>query len=149
MSALAMGRLVVEDGCVRLRGSPDHSTLVVWSGEYALQPAGPPGGYKVVNLFTGDSIRIGEEVAMGGGGGDQPPDPRRLHAPIPPKCKGPYFFGGGTQSRASWEAETIQREARWLSERDRIPHAEAVRRLRDQRARGVPAAPPPPPPQRR
>lgn len=139
MTALAMGRLEVVDGCVRLMVGSGRGTLVIWDGSYALDAATEPGVFRIVNRRSGDFVRVGDEVALGGGGGSKP-DPAWLLEPIPEGCRGPYFYGGGTTTRAEWDAERLPHEAKELAARERISLAETTRkveavRLRDRRLR--------------
>lgn len=89
MEALGHGRLELENGCLRL-AMRDGSRLIVWPASAI--PA--PDGRSVMDATTGDGVRVGEEVLIGGGevagiglAG--------LDATVPPQCRGPYWVAGG------------------------------------------------------
>lgn len=99
MSALARGRLVVVDGCLRLQGSDgDAGNLVVWPSSALLEERG--GVIHVRERIGGGSVAVGDTIEMGGGQGDAL-DGAFLTAPVPASCAGPYWFAGSTWRAAS------------------------------------------------
>lgn len=146
--ALAGGRLVVEDGCIRLKGGDAPSTLVIWRGNHALDSS-RPGELRIVDRFSGSFVRVGDEVELGGGGGDRlPVDPSHLEGPIPPACRhGPYWLAGSARLASVARSGQIADAVRWEMQRDGVPYAEALRRVQARiAAGGPPDAPPPAPP---
>jgi hypothetical protein len=92
LTALARGRLVVRNGCIRLVGKEgDDGMLVIW-------PAGSQlvtkGGRQIVVVGGSGAAApvVGSSVSLGGGGSDQLGH-EVLREPLPPTCTGPYFSG--------------------------------------------------------
>jgi hypothetical protein len=101
MLAEIEGELVKTGDCLRLIASPSNTSyLVVWPPGYELDEEGS-------NILIRDNsgqvvARVGEEVYMGGGGGDRetfdgvPGVSKQLAAEIKNSgCPGPYWFSGG------------------------------------------------------
>lgn len=94
MSALARGRLVVVDGCLRLQGADGGpGNLVVWPSSALLEER--DGVIHVRDRVSGGSVAVGETMEVGGGQGDTLDD-SFLTAPVPAACGGPYWYAGST-----------------------------------------------------
>ncbi|PZR82324.1 MAG: hypothetical protein DI537_36835 [Stutzerimonas stutzeri] len=91
LTALARGRLVVRNGCIRLVGKEgDDGMLVIWPAGSQLVTKG--GRQIVVVGGSGRRLFVGSSVSLGGGGSDQLGH-EVLREPLPPTCTGPYFSG--------------------------------------------------------
>jgi hypothetical protein len=91
LTALARGRLVVRNGCIRLVGKEgDDGMLVIWPAGSQLVTKG--GRQIVVVGGSGRRLFVGSSVSPGGGGSDQLGH-EVLREPLPPTCTGPYFSG--------------------------------------------------------
>jgi hypothetical protein len=91
MLILAKGKLVVENGCLRLKPIIGHSRLLIWPYGYSLHTEG-----KIIEVVNGDGktvARVGDTIKVGGGPavsaeiveiytGKQPPD----------ECPGLYWL---------------------------------------------------------
>lgn len=95
MWALARGRLVLKNGCLRLKEG-EESFLLIWPGRY---------GFEVKNriiiikdVYAGlepeARIKLNSEVIVGGG---VVPDAGALVQPLPKDCKGPYWAVGNVE----------------------------------------------------
>lgn len=146
LASLNTGVVELIDGCLRMRDGARRPRVVVWPNEAALDLSSQPGVVRVLYRSTGDSIRAGEKVAFTGPFFDLKSSDQ-LVAPTP-ACPGPYVVVGSFKSWADFEEEMVPREARELAAIERLPYEEAVRRVRERKARGEPRPMPPPPPRR-
>ncbi len=94
MTALAVGELFIQEGCLRLgqRGSRD-SLLVLWQPDYFLNNRN--GMIEILDREGAVVARVGDEIRMGGG--EVPPTAgleQQLREPIPTPCHGPYWVMG-------------------------------------------------------
>ncbi len=88
MAALAVGKLTVQDGCLRI-----NDDLIIWQPDYF--PNDNNGHIEILNRDGKVVARVGEEAQMGGGGIPLNPElERQLREPIPSQCKGPYWLMG-------------------------------------------------------
>lgn len=89
LTALARGRLIVRNGCVRLVGTDGgEGDLVIWPKDSQLITEGRD---QVIAVGGSDQrLRVGSQVQLGGGGSDNIEN-ERLTTPLPPGCGGPYF----------------------------------------------------------
>lgn len=94
MEALLVGKLVVEEGCLRIVGNGGGgSHLVIWQPDYFIN-----NNEGVIELWDreGDVVaRVGEEVRMGGG--EAVLTEKLLHQlrePLSEQCEGPYWLMG-------------------------------------------------------
>ncbi|MFN2125716.1 MAG: hypothetical protein ACK2UP_19655 [Candidatus Promineifilaceae bacterium] len=90
MEALIVGKLVVEDGCLRVRSEND-SHLVIWQADYFLT-----GNHNTLEILdeTGAAVaRIGDMIYLGGGE-QNAVDDNDLRKPVPETCDGPYWRMG-------------------------------------------------------
>lgn len=87
---LRTGTVVLEDGCLRLKGER-RSRVIVWPNEAALDLT-VPGKVRVINRETGKTIEVGKQVDLGGNSGELAEDPEVIGTN--PACPGPYFSMG-------------------------------------------------------
>jgi hypothetical protein len=82
--------LVIEDGCVKLRGSRGPARTILWYQGIKLDR--DEKGLLVRNTFTGGITRFGENAEFGGGGA---PDEyvQREYPEVARRCGSPYAFG--------------------------------------------------------
>ncbi len=90
MTALLIGELVVEKGCLRIKNG-DQSTLVIWQADYFLTDN--DGLLQILDETGAVVAQVGEMVYMGGGEARQVDD-AYLRAPLPAQCGGPYWWMG-------------------------------------------------------
>lgn len=94
MLALLVGKLVVEEGCLRVVGNGgDSSHLVIWQPDYFLN-----NNEGVIEIWDREGevvARVGEEVRMGGGEAVLTEKLlRQLREPLSEQCEGPYWLMG-------------------------------------------------------
>lgn len=92
MTALLIGDLLVEEGCLRIRDIyTGESRLVIWQADYFLTDN---DGVLTILDETGAVVaQVGERVFLGGG--EQPsPNEAELRQPLPDSCGGPYWRMG-------------------------------------------------------
>ena len=91
MTALAMGDLVLVEGCLRI-GSADGN-LLVWPPDFTLKAE---NGVLEILDGTGQVVaRVGEEVRMGGGEVNYVEQlGEYVRRQLPPNCPGPYWIVG-------------------------------------------------------
>lgn len=95
--ALVEGRLVLEDGCLRVDTPGGESYLVLWPprAELHRDPT------RVTDPGTGASAEVGEPVRLSGGEVSlRPLVLERLENPPPERCGGPYWLAGNLLSPA-------------------------------------------------
>ncbi|HEX2093258.1 MAG TPA: hypothetical protein VHG28_12700 [Longimicrobiaceae bacterium] len=89
--ALVEGRLVLEDGCLRVDTPGEESYLVLWPPRAELQE----GARRVVDRETGATAEVGEPIRLSGGEVTlRPLVLERLESPPPVRCRGPYWLAG-------------------------------------------------------
>ncbi len=92
MLALAIGKLVVKDSCLRVE-QDDTSTLIIWQPDYFVN--NNKGIIEILDRRGQVVARVGEEIQIGGGEVPLTPDlQRQLREPIPTQCGGPYWLMG-------------------------------------------------------
>lgn len=90
LTALAQGRLVIRNGCIRLIGrDSDNGALVIWPKGSRLVMSG--GQQIVIEGSDGAQYIIGQRVSLGGGMGEDVSN-EILTEPLPSDCRGPFFF---------------------------------------------------------
>jgi hypothetical protein len=89
LTALASGRLVARDGCLRLVSGKDKTgALVIWPKGSRIVTEGREA---VVILGSGGQrVPIGPRIQLGGGVSESM-TPEALSTPLPSQCVGPYF----------------------------------------------------------
>jgi hypothetical protein len=92
MDALLQGRLVAEEGCLRVRTFENESYLVIWQPDYFLNDN--HGQIEILDRDGEVVARLGEEIRMGGGGASGPEFDAYLGKAIPSRCAGPYWLMG-------------------------------------------------------
>jgi hypothetical protein len=108
MTALLEGQLILKDGCLRMVTSySPNSNLIIWQPDYF--PTLDGEQIEILNRAGQVVARVGEQVAMGGGG-IQLSDyyTRQLRESIPANCEGPYFLMGGMVSRSPTAIATTE-----------------------------------------
>jgi hypothetical protein len=90
MEALLIGELVVEDGCLRVRGD-NENYLVIWQADYFL--TNNKGTVKILDETGAAAARVGKMVYLGGGE-QSAVDNAELRQPIPEQCSGSYWRMG-------------------------------------------------------
>jgi hypothetical protein len=98
MAALARGRLVLVNGCLRIQGANGESNLIVWPSSALLERQGER--LVVRDRGADNVVALGDMIEMGGGQGHTI-DHTFLTAPVPESCAGPYWFAGRGWRRAS------------------------------------------------
>lgn len=94
--ALVEGRLVLEDGCLRV-DTPGESYLVLWPPRAELHR----NPTRVTDPETGATAEVGEPVRLSGGEVSlRPFILERLETPPPERCPGPYWLAGHLLSAA-------------------------------------------------
>lgn len=105
LTVLRRGTLALDaQGCLRLGDS-----ALVWPAEAALDLS-EPGVVKIVDRRDGSTVRVGEAVALGGGGypAGYAPETNRPLAP----CGGRIWNVDSFRTAADWEAERAAYDAR-------------------------------------
>jgi hypothetical protein len=93
MAALLRGRLVAENGCLRVvQDGVDASFLIIWQPDYFLNDN--LGKIEVLNRSGQVAARVGYMVSLGGGGLPLSSFDSQLRAPLPAQCNGPYWLMG-------------------------------------------------------
>lgn len=102
-SAFTVGRLSVQDGCIRVKyRDRDRGDLVVWPSGYSLSKRG--GEILILNEKGKVAAQVGDKVRMGGGeitkseAGGTPEeakrnyDEKRRRMGVPAQCPGPLWM---------------------------------------------------------
>jgi hypothetical protein len=97
MAALARGRLVLVDGCLRVAAQNGESSLIIWPSSALLERQGET--IAVRDRISGNVVAIGDEIEIGGGGGSEL-DARFLTEAPPAACAGPYWYAATAWRRA-------------------------------------------------
>jgi hypothetical protein len=100
MTALLIGELVVEAGCLQVRTRVDTETesfledyLIIWQADYFLTENN--GRLQILDETGTVVAEVGQTIYLGGGGGNAlSVDESYLREPIPPACTGPYWYMG-------------------------------------------------------
>jgi len=86
MEALLGGRLLIEDGCFRLRGGSGETRLLVWAPDAVLL-----ADRRRVRSATGAVARAGDTIEFSGGEVSvEGISNQRLAGTLPSECRGPY-----------------------------------------------------------
>lgn len=114
--ALIHGVLVLDDaGCIRV-GNPrgDAGPFVIWHHDSRIERTSD-GRIRITDGFTGNTIHIGEPIALGGSGG--PDAPANVIPDIPAACArdGHGFWMAGDLASQAQRRQMLERE------RGRIP----------------------------
>ncbi|MDQ3482674.1 MAG: hypothetical protein M3448_04625, partial [Pseudomonadota bacterium] len=128
---LRIGTVVLEDGCLRLRGER-HSPVIVWRNEAALDLVSEPGKVRILNRMSGESIEAGKRVSLGGNLGEVS-DTEIIDAH--PSCPGPYFQMGNFGPLEPIEQAEIEGRAAVLQQERKLSSADALRFARGEKAR--------------
>lgn len=93
MTALLIGNLVVEDGCLRIRDVyTGESRLIIWQADYYLTVN---DGVLAILDETGAVVaQVGGRVYLGGGE-QRAVNESEMRQPLPESCGGPYWRMGG------------------------------------------------------
>jgi hypothetical protein len=97
MAALARGRLVLADGCLRVAAESGESSLIIWPSSALLERQGET--IAVRDRLSGAVAALGDEIEIGGGGGSEL-DARYLTEAPPAACAGPYWYAATAWRRA-------------------------------------------------
>jgi hypothetical protein len=136
LAILRVGKAVLEDGCLRLVGAPGRrNRVIVWPNEAALDLVSEPGAIRVFDRMSGQSMRIGETMVLGGNSADLEGEKDVQDAS--PACPGPYTRLSGFGPYAEVEQGSLEREAQELAAREKIALAAARDRIRADKAREV------------
>lgn len=94
MTALLIGELIVEDGCLRIRDvyTGEH-TLVIWQADYFLNDNS--GRLEILDETGAVVAQVGEMIYMGGGE-QRTVDNAELRQPVPEQCNSGPFWRMGT-----------------------------------------------------
>lgn len=111
-AALALGKLVLRDGCLALEGAGGERTLLLWPARARIERSAD-GSVKVFGAEARQTVRVGQEIVVSGGelaagkGAVGPDGPVKASAAFPAECAGsvwnvssfepaPDLFGGVT-----------------------------------------------------
>ena len=124
---LITGRIVLEDGCLRLAGERKQP-VIAWNNEAALDLVSEPGRVRILDRRTGVSIATGETITLGGNSG--PLADEGLVVDADPACPGPYHLVAGFGRYERIEEGQIKGRASELQQALKISRAEALARAR-------------------
>lgn len=92
MEALIKGELVLDNGCLRVRGLDGAAVLLIWDSRFLIQIY--QGVVQVVDSRSGEVLAsVNDFVAVGGGFVDYPTG-LGLKEPLPDGCPEPYYLVG-------------------------------------------------------
>lgn len=96
LNAEAVGELISDNGCLRLRDiDVGDNYLLIWPHTAEMTPDGQ--GVRVRdNSGASLSFSVGDEIWMGGGETSFSHVRKRVRQPIPSDCPGPYWLVGET-----------------------------------------------------
>jgi hypothetical protein len=104
MMSLLVGELTLKDGYMRVGES-----LIIWQPDYFLHNNN--GTIEILDRNGEVVARVGEEVAMGGGGIPWEEVNRMIKEPLPEDCRGPFFLqGGGTRLSLNFSSDLFSIE---------------------------------------
>ncbi|HVL77702.1 MAG TPA: hypothetical protein VM346_00265 [Sphingomicrobium sp.] len=129
---LRTGTVVLEGGCLRLKGER-QSRVIVWPNEAALDLVSQPGTVRIVNRMSGKSIEAGKRVDLGGNSGELAADTEIIDTD--PACPGPYFRIGNFGPLEPIEQAEIEGLATAFQQQRNMPRAQALRLAREEKAR--------------
>lgn len=132
LSILRTGKLVLQDGCLRLLRE-HNSPVVVWNNEAALDLVSKPGQVRIIDRRSGVSITTDETVTLGGNSGPLADSIAVLDSS--PACPGPYYHVAGFGRYERIEEGQIQGRANELAQSLKLSKAEALSRARAEHAR--------------
>ena len=106
--ALIQGLLVVDHaGCIRIgNAAGDVGPFVIWHYASTIARA-DDGRIRITDGFTGNTIHIGEEIALGGSGGADAP--ANVTPDIPAACAGGDFWLAGQLMSDAERQDMIER----------------------------------------
>ncbi len=94
MEARAEGRLILYEGCLRLRPTFGRGHMIIWPYGYKLRLEG-----KTIQVLNADGqavARVGDRIVLGGGEASSMEFIENyIGQPLPPDCTGPYWMAGG------------------------------------------------------
>ena len=102
MMALASGRLVLEEGCLRLEGG----ALPIWPPGFTLRVEGEQ--VLIIDGGGGVAARAGEEVCMGGG--HSAVTDEWVLQQIPSACRGDYWIVGSARPNLTYDSDLFTPE---------------------------------------
>lgn len=98
MLSLLQGRLVVEEGCLRVdAGNVGDSYLIIWQPDYFLNDNS--GRIEVLDRAGRVVARVDDTISVEGGEVPLSNVNSHLREPIPSRCKGPYWLMGDIVAR--------------------------------------------------
>lgn len=126
-AVLRVGEVVLEDGCLKLKGER-HNTMIVWPNEASLDLS--HGDVRIFHRMTGVSIRPGQTITLGGGSGPLA-DEADIMA-FNPECPGPYMLVTNFGDYAPIEARQFEQQIQDYATTHKVTLAEARRVLERQ-----------------
>ena len=90
MTSLAEGKLVLDNGYLRLKGFFGKGDLLIWSYGFSLCTEG-----KKIQIIDSDGqvvARVGDRIKVGGGQVPAEIVEKYIGQPLPDDCKGPYWI---------------------------------------------------------
>ena len=102
LQALLLGRLHLDaDGC--LRGNNETGPIIIWRHETRIERAAD-GRIRIYDPSTGNSVHVGDEIALSGGYRAGPAT--NVTEPVPPACaqQSRVFVAGPVMSEAQRQA---------------------------------------------
>ncbi|HAL07719.1 MAG TPA: hypothetical protein DCP26_10285 [Brevundimonas sp.] len=129
---LRTGRIVLEDGCLRLEGER-RNLVILWPEQAALDLSTEPGAVRVFDRMSGAAIRAGETAVLGGASG--PAGETEPAIDEDPACPGPYYRVTSASSYAEFEAARLEQDAERIARERNVSLAEARREVAARRSR--------------
>jgi hypothetical protein len=127
LAMLIVGEVVLEDGCLKLKGDRRNATIV-WPNEARLDLS--HRDVRIFNRMSGVTIRPGEKIILGGNSG-----PLKTEADVidaSPACPSPYHLVTNFSPYAPLEAEMFDRQIETYAAAHKVSLAEARRVLEAQ-----------------
>ena len=92
MMARNVGKLILKDGCLRLKNS-EENYLLIWPSWFSFEIVNRFIHFKYTRLDkTLARVKLGDTISLAGGVADH--KPHNLQQPMPKQCKGPYWMVG-------------------------------------------------------
>lgn len=110
LQALFMGRLHLDsNGC--LRGDNETGPIIIWHHDTSVERAAD-GRVRILDTTTGNSIHVGDEIALSGGYRAGPAT--NVTEPVPPACgqQSRFFVAGPVMSEAQRQALLARQRSR-------------------------------------
>lgn len=130
LAILRTGKLVLEDGCLRL-DEERHKRVIVWQHEAALDVQADR--LRVLDRDSRISIAPGERIVLGGNSG--PVTDETLVMDADPACPGPYYLVAGFSRIEPLEESQLQNRAGELRQSAGLSAAAALAMAHEERAR--------------